>query len=68
MQDYNRYLSKQSQKYKNLNNKDELFEQFIPILENLVMLHRGKRFTHILPENVRNTYINMMNTDEFIGK
>jgi hypothetical protein len=54
--DYNRYLGKDFEKYRQLKDKKPFYDEFLSVFEPLMGLHRGKRFKTQLPENVRLAY------------
>ena len=64
--DYNRFLGNEYEKYKKFSHKKPLYDEFIPVFTNLIILHKGNRFKGSLPDNVKITYQRMMKDDIYL--
>lgn len=66
LSDYNRFVGQEAEKYKKFSSKAPLYDAFLPTFESLMMLHFGKGKNTQVPENVRMTFLKLMNDSSYL--
>jgi hypothetical protein len=66
LSDYNRFVGQEAENYRKFSSKAPLYNAFLPTFESLMMLHFGKGKNMQVPENVRMTFLKLMNDRSYL--
>lgn len=66
LSDYNRFVGQEAEKFRKFSTKAPFYDAFLPTFESLMLLHFGKGKNTQVPENVRMTFLKLMNDSIYL--
>jgi hypothetical protein len=66
LSDYNRFVGQEAEKFRKFSSKAPFYDAFLPTFESLMLLHFGKGKNTQVPENVRMTFLKLMNDGSYM--